>query len=43
MKKICMAMGKLFLGLAALIMIIGPASLAGIALEEIPESMKKKR
>ena len=43
MKKTCQLIGKLFLSLSALIIVTGPASLAWIAVEEMPESMKIKR
>lgn len=43
MQKFCRAMGTLLLGISALIAAIGSASLMGIAVEEIPESIKKNR
>lgn len=43
MKKICKVMGSICLGIAALIAVIGPASLGGVAVEEMPESIKNKR
>jgi hypothetical protein len=43
MKKICSALGTFLLGLTALIAIIGPASLGGMAVEEMPEVLKKAR
>lgn len=43
MKKICKLMGTFFLSIAALIAVIGPASLSGLAVEEIPQSIRNKR
>lgn len=43
MKKICKFMGSAFLSVAALIAVVGPASLSGVGFEEIPESIKSKR
>lgn len=43
MKKICKLMGSALLGIAALIMVVGPASLNLLAVEDMPESMKSKR
>jgi len=43
MKKISKLMGTALLGVAALIAFVGPASLSGIAVEEMPKSMKNKR
>lgn len=43
MQKFCRAIGTLLLGISTLIAAIGPASLMGIAVEEIPESIKKNR
>ena len=43
MKKFCKLMGSICLGVAALIAVIGPVSLGGVAIEEMPEYMKRKR
>jgi hypothetical protein len=43
MKKICKLMGTALLSVAALIAVIGPASLGGVAVEEMPNSVKNKR
>lgn len=43
MKKIFQFLGTVCLSLAAIIDIVGPASLSGVAVEEMPESMKNKR
>lgn len=43
MKKIMKFMGTALLSVAALITVVGPASLSQIAVEEMPESMKNKR
>ncbi|MFL0267663.1 hypothetical protein [Candidatus Clostridium radicumherbarum] len=43
MKKFYKLIGSAFLGIAALITIVGPVSLNLIAVEEIPESMKLTR
>lgn len=43
MKKISKLMGTALLGVAALIAFVGPASAAGVAVEEMPKSMKNKR
>ena len=43
MKKIFQIVGTVCLGLAAIITIVGPASVSGAAVEEMPESMKNKR
>jgi hypothetical protein len=43
MKKICKVMGTALLSVAALIAVIGPASISGVGIEEIPESIKNKR
>lgn len=43
MKKICKLLGRFCLGIAALITITGPASLSGMGVEEIPESIRNKR
>ncbi|SHI95502.1 hypothetical protein SAMN05444401_1894 [Clostridium amylolyticum] len=43
MKKVYKLAGKVLLGMAALIAVVGPASYAGIGVEEIPESIKNKR
>jgi hypothetical protein len=42
-KKICSSLGTFLLGLTALIAIVGPASLGSMAVEEMPESLKKIR
>lgn len=43
MKKTCKLIGGFFLSLSALVITAGPASLGGVAVEELPESMKAKR
>lgn len=43
MRKICTIMGSVCLGVAALIAVIGPISLGGVAVEEMPRSIKSKR
>lgn len=43
MKKFYKLIGSAFLGIAALVILIGPASLSLVAVEEIPESMKSNR
>lgn len=43
MKKFCKFIGTALLGVASLIVIIGPVSLNSVAVEEIPESINKKR
>jgi hypothetical protein len=43
MKKLHKLIGSTFLGIAALIALVGPASLNLVAVEEIPESMKRNR
>jgi hypothetical protein len=43
MKKICKLMGTIFLSVASLIAVIGPASIGSIAVEEMPESIKNRR
>jgi len=43
MKRIYKVMGTALLSMAALIAFVGPASLGGVAVEEMPESMKNKR
>lgn len=43
MKKIYKFMGTMLLGLASLIIVVGPASMGGIAVEEMPESIKNSR
>ncbi|MFL0247755.1 hypothetical protein [Candidatus Clostridium stratigraminis] len=43
MKKFYKLIGSTFLGIAALITIVGPASLNLVAVEEIPESIKRNR
>lgn len=43
MKKIYRLIGGILLSFAALTTIIGPASAAQIAVEDMPESMRSKR
>jgi hypothetical protein len=43
MKKICKLMGTALLSVAALIAVIGPASLSGTAVEKMPNSIGNKR
>lgn len=43
MKKMYKLIGSTLLGIAALIAVIGPASFNGIAVEEVPESIKNQR
>ncbi|SMC21346.1 hypothetical protein SAMN02745134_01252 [Clostridium acidisoli DSM 12555] len=43
MKKLCGFMGKFFLGMVALISIVEPASLSGVATEKMPKSIEKDR
>jgi hypothetical protein len=43
MKKFYKIIGSAFLGIAALVMVIGPTSLSLVAVEEIPGSMKRNR
>ncbi|GAA0726213.1 hypothetical protein GCM10008905_22500 [Clostridium malenominatum] len=43
MKKFYKFMGTMFLGLASLIIVVGPASFSGIGIEEMPESIKNSR
>jgi len=43
MKRIYKLMGTALLGVAALVAFVGPTSLAGVAVEEMPNSMKNKR
>lgn len=43
MEKLCNLIGKTFLAVAAVIILIGPASINGIAVEEMPDSIKSKR
>jgi hypothetical protein len=43
LKSICKIIGKCLLGMAAFITFAGPASISSVAVEEIPESMRKKR
>jgi len=43
MKRIYKVMGTALLSMAALIGIVGPASIGGVAVEEMPKSMKNKR
>ena len=43
MKKMYKLMGTMLLGLASLIVVVGPASLGSIGVEEIPESIRNKR
>jgi hypothetical protein len=43
MKKLCKLMGTALLSVAALVAVIGPASLSSVAVEEMPKSMQDKR
>lgn len=43
MKKMYKFMGTMFLGLASLIIVVGPASFSSIGVEEMPESIKNSR
>lgn len=43
MKKISRIIGTACLSVAALIAVIGPASISSIAVEEMPNSIKSKR
>lgn len=43
MKKFYKLIGTALLGVASLIAIIGPVSLNSVAVEEMPESINKKR
>ncbi len=43
MKKMFKLFGSFLLSVAAVIIATGPTSLAGTGIEEIPESIKKKR
>ena len=43
MRRISKLMGTALLSFAALIAMIGPASIGGVAVEEMPNSMKNKR
>lgn len=43
MKKISKLVGTALLSFAALVAMIGPASIGGVAVEEMPNSMKNKR
>lgn len=43
MKKIYKIMGNIFLGIAAIIEIVGPTSVSNMAAEEMPEYLKNKR
>lgn len=43
MKKIWKFSGKFFLSIATLIIFVGFASFGGIAVEEVPKSIKNKR
>lgn len=43
MKKISKLMGTALLSFAALIAMVGPASMGGISVEEMPNSIKNKR
>jgi hypothetical protein len=43
MKKLYKLIGNVFLGMAAIISIVGPASLSSMALEDMPRSIKNKR
>ncbi|WP_279230413.1 hypothetical protein [Clostridium thermarum] len=43
MKKICKLLGNVLLGMAAIIITVGPASISSMAVEEMPQSMKNER
>lgn len=43
MKKLCNIMGVFLLSVVSLVTVIGPASLSGYAVEELPDSMKNNR
>lgn len=43
MRKTCKFIGGFLLSLSALIIVVGPASMGGVAVEEMPESIKNKR
>lgn len=43
MKKVYKLLGTALLSMAALITIVGPASMSGVAVEEMPNSIKNKR
>lgn len=43
MKKLSKFIGTFCLGIAALIVFAGPASLSMVAVEKVPESIKNKR
>lgn len=43
MKKVCGIMGTILLSMAALITVISPASFCGVGIEELPDSIKRKR
>lgn len=43
MKKVCRIMGTILLSMTTLITVISPASFCGVGIEELPESIKKKR
>lgn len=43
LKTICKFIGKVLLDMAAFITFSAPASVSSVGIEEIPESMRKKR
>ncbi|SCN25155.1 hypothetical protein N3C_2189 [Clostridium sp. N3C] len=43
MKKVFKLLGDFFLGIAASMVNVAPASISSMAVEEMPESMKNKR
>jgi hypothetical protein len=43
MKRICKLLGNVLLGMAAIIVTVGPASISSMAAEDMPQSMKSKR
>lgn len=43
MKKVYKLIGTALLSVAALFVMVGPASVGGIAVEEMPNSIKNKR
>lgn len=43
MKKFSKLIGQALLSIAALIVVVGPASLSAVAVEEMPESINSKR
>lgn len=43
MKKVCKFLGTFCLSIAALVVVMGPASVSFTAVEELPESIRNKR